>query len=83
MQVMETEIESFTPKSRLKGETRLWFPAGFTILSVILKFIKLQQNKMTQQALEETPQDKRNGAIYLIKRVIYEQICRLDPSQSL
>ena len=35
------------------------------------------------QALEDTPQDKRNGAIYLIKRVIYEQICRLDPSRSL
>jgi chromosome segregation ATPase len=35
------------------------------------------------QALGETPQDKRDGAIYLIKRVVYEQICRLDPSQSL
>jgi hypothetical protein len=34
------------------------------------------------QALEDTPQDKRNGAIHLIKRVIYEQICRLDPSHS-
>jgi hypothetical protein len=34
------------------------------------------------QALEKTPLDKQDGAISLIKRVIYDQICKLDPSQS-
>jgi regulator of replication initiation timing len=34
------------------------------------------------QALEDTPQDKIDGAIYLIKRVIYDAICKLDPNQS-
>ena len=34
------------------------------------------------QALEDTPQDKIDGAIYLIKRVLYDSICKLDPSQS-
>lgn len=34
------------------------------------------------QALEDIPQDKVDGAIYLIKRVLYDSICKLDPSQS-
>lgn len=34
------------------------------------------------QALEDTPQDKIDGAIYLIKRVLYDAICKLDPSQA-
>ena len=34
------------------------------------------------QALSDTPQDKIDGAIYLIKRVLYDAICKLDPSQS-
>jgi hypothetical protein len=34
------------------------------------------------QALEDVPQEEQQGAIYLIKRVIYDAICRLDPSQS-
>lgn len=35
------------------------------------------------QALEETPLQKHGGAIYLIKRVLYEAICELDPSQAI
>jgi septal ring factor EnvC (AmiA/AmiB activator) len=35
------------------------------------------------QALEDTPQDKIDGAIYLIKRVIYNSICKIDPSQAI
>jgi chromosome segregation ATPase len=35
------------------------------------------------QAWESVPIQKWSGALHLIKRVIYEQICRLDPSQSL
>ncbi len=35
------------------------------------------------QALEKTPLDKQDGAISLIKRVIYQQICKLDPSQAI
>lgn len=35
------------------------------------------------QGLEKTPLDKQDGAISLIKRVIYQSICRIDPSQSL
>jgi chromosome segregation ATPase len=35
------------------------------------------------QALDYTSLELRDGAIHLFKRVIYEQICRLDPSQSL
>ncbi len=35
------------------------------------------------QALEDKPQDKRQGAIYLIKRVLFEAICKLDPSQAI
>lgn len=34
------------------------------------------------QALEDTPQDKIDGAIYLFKRVLYDAICKLDPSQA-
>ena len=34
------------------------------------------------QALEDVPQEERQGAIYLIKRVIYNAICKVDPSQS-
>jgi hypothetical protein len=34
------------------------------------------------QALDYTSLEVRDGAIYLIKRVIYNAICKLDPSQS-
>jgi small-conductance mechanosensitive channel len=34
------------------------------------------------QALEDVPHEEQDGAIYLIKRVIYNSICKLDPSQS-
>ena len=35
----------------------------------------------TVEALEETPLDKRDGAMYLLKTVIYNHIKRLDPRQ--
>lgn len=34
------------------------------------------------QAWESVPIQKWSGALYLVKRVIYDQICRLDPTQS-
>ena len=34
------------------------------------------------QALDYTPLEVRDGAIYLIKRVLYDAICKLDPSQA-
>lgn len=51
---------------------------------------EFQNNRLSQltsimrniQALEETPQDKLSGALYLIRRMLYEAICRLDPSQA-
>ncbi len=35
------------------------------------------------QALDKTPQANLVGALYLIKRVIYIAICKLDPSQAI
>ncbi len=35
------------------------------------------------QALDKTPQANLVGAIHLIKRVIYDAICKLDPSQAV
>ena len=35
------------------------------------------------QAIDKTPQANLVGALYLIKRVIYTAICKLDPSQSV
>jgi hypothetical protein len=35
------------------------------------------------QALDKTPQANLVGALYLIKRVIYDTICKLDPSQAI
>jgi hypothetical protein len=99
MQVMETEIESFTDaKVQIEGRDAA-LRGGIKTVKELNQKIQILEDNLSRadsnrlseltsimrmvQVLDKMPQANLVGALCLLKRVIYEQICKLDPSQSL
>ena len=72
----ELEAEIKRLHSCISTQSRIKSQPESDLLSELTNIMRMVQ------VLEDIPQDKVDGAIYLIKRVLYDSICKLDPSQS-
>jgi hypothetical protein len=99
MQVMETEIESFTDaKVQIEGRDAA-LRGGIKTVKELNQKIQILEDNLSRadsnrlseltsimrmvQVLDKMPQANLVGALCLLKRVLFDAICRLDPSQSL
>lgn len=93
---LNQKIKAISLKSEIKQETieRLTkeLETRYRTIAILEEnFTRSNRDRLSQltaimsmvQALEETPLQKHGGAIYLIKRVLFEAICKLDPSQAI